>query len=340
MTKKILRNAIAACALALAFGGAAHAQQAQPAVRHSIVKVAGEVYRFQNNDHHGVFMVTRTGIIVVDPINRGAMEWLKGELAQRYPGKPVKYVLYSHHDFDHASGGAVFANTATYVAQADFAKGIEDGRPAETAKINNPADKNGDGKYQLDEAPAPVKARFQALDANKDGAVSDREMYNDRFGDIRLPDVTYTGKKTITLDGQSVELISIKANHADDNTYVWFPKERVLFAVDVISIKRLPYQTLGGFSEADQYMLIDRAIAMKPAFIVPGHGEIGTVKDLEDYKQYYVDLLNGVKAGIAAGKTLPEIQASLTLDKYKSWGTYEQIRPLNIQGAYAYLTKK
>jgi hypothetical protein len=97
---------------------------------------------------------------------------------------------------------------------------------------------------------------------------------------------------------------------------------------------------MGGFTEADTYALIDSAAALKPAFIVPGHGSVGTLADLAAYKQYHVDLLSGVKAGVAAGKTLPELQASLTLDQYKDWGSYAQFRPLNIQGAYAYVTKK
>lgn len=340
MTSLFLRGAIIAGVAALAAWAAPHADAQQAEVRHSIVKVAGEVYRFQNNDHYGVFMVTRTGVIVADTVNRGAMEWLKGELDKRYPGKPVKYVLYSHHDWDHASGGGVFANTATFVGHANFKKSIDENAPAESTKINNPADANGDGKYQLNEVPAPIKARFQALDANKDGAVSDRELYIDSFSDVRVPDVTYTGRKTITLDGQSVELIHTTSAHSDDYSFIWFPKERVLFVVDVINIKRMPYQAMADFTEADQYMLIDKALALKPAFIAPGHGEIGTPKDLAEYKQYHVDLLSGVKAGIAAGKPVAEIQASLTLDKYKDWRSYEQYRPLNIQGAHAYLTKK
>ncbi len=96
----------------LLFAGAAHAAKAP---KRSIKKIAGNLYRFQNNFHFSVFLVTPGGIIVTDPINKGTAKWLKGELAKRF-NKPVKYLIYSHDHQDHSSGGEVFADTATVIA--------------------------------------------------------------------------------------------------------------------------------------------------------------------------------------------------------------------------------
>src|SRR5262245_21472506 len=67
---------------------------AQAPVR-EITQIAGEVYRFRNNNHYAVFAVTPQGIIATDPINAEAAQWLKAELQQRF-AKPVKYLIYSH----------------------------------------------------------------------------------------------------------------------------------------------------------------------------------------------------------------------------------------------------
>lgn len=91
-----------------------HPATAQGAKR-AITQIAGNVYRFQNNFHFSVFMVTSEGIIVTDPINADAARWLKAELAKRF-NQPIKYVAYSHDHADHISGGEVFADTATVVA--------------------------------------------------------------------------------------------------------------------------------------------------------------------------------------------------------------------------------
>lgn len=88
---------------------------AQANAKRSITKIAGDLYRFQNNFHNSVFLVTSDGIIVTDPINTEAALWLKAELAKRF-NKPVRYMIYSHDHIDHIAGGEVFADTAVVVA--------------------------------------------------------------------------------------------------------------------------------------------------------------------------------------------------------------------------------
>ena len=88
---------------------------AQDAPKREITKIAGDVYRFRNNFHYSVFMVTPEGVIVTDPINADAARWLKDEIAKRF-GLPIRYLVYSHDHSDHSSGGEVFADTALVVA--------------------------------------------------------------------------------------------------------------------------------------------------------------------------------------------------------------------------------
>lgn len=89
----------------------------------SITHLAGDVYRFQNNAHYSVFMVTPEGVIVTDPISPDAAQWLNNEIQSRF-SQPIKYVLYSHDHWDHVSGGAAF-NEATIVAHANAVPHIE-----------------------------------------------------------------------------------------------------------------------------------------------------------------------------------------------------------------------
>src|SRR5712692_8794690 len=92
----------------------AQTQAPAPPVR-EITHIAGEVYRFRNNNHYAIFAVTPAGIIATDPINVEAAQWLKTELQKRF-SQPVKYLIYSHDHADHISGGEVFADTAIVVA--------------------------------------------------------------------------------------------------------------------------------------------------------------------------------------------------------------------------------
>jgi glyoxylase-like metal-dependent hydrolase (beta-lactamase superfamily II) len=107
---------VVALCLSAGFVSAAAAQQ--PATR-AIVNVTSQLYRAQNNNHYTVFLVTPDGIIMSDPINRDFSRWLKAEFASRFK-VPVRYVLYTHRDWDHASGGVVFADTAEFVGHRNM----------------------------------------------------------------------------------------------------------------------------------------------------------------------------------------------------------------------------
>ena len=119
MTKRFPATVAAALAAV-----AALATQAQPqAPVREITKLAGEVYRFRNNNHYSVFAVTPAGVIATDPINAEAARWLKDEIRKRF-AQPVRYLVYSHDHADHIAGGEVFADTAVVAAHANAKRTI------------------------------------------------------------------------------------------------------------------------------------------------------------------------------------------------------------------------
>lgn len=108
---------------ALAQGAAA--QQAAPSAgpTREITKIAGEVYRFRNNNHYSIFAVTPQGVIATDPINADAARWLKDEIRSRF-NQTIRYVVYSHDHADHISGGEVWADTAQVIAHQNAKRAI------------------------------------------------------------------------------------------------------------------------------------------------------------------------------------------------------------------------
>ncbi len=105
------------------------AQQGQKPPVRDIAQVTGTLYRVRNNNHYTVFYVTPGGIILADPINADFGAWLKAELAKRFPNAPVRDVIYSHHHQDHASGAAVFNDTAEVVGHENFAAAVKAAAP-------------------------------------------------------------------------------------------------------------------------------------------------------------------------------------------------------------------
>ena len=112
-----MNRTVCALASAMLFAGLAAEAGAQPRSIYQqtaykgqeIGRLTGDVYYARMDDYLSVFMVTPDGIVLVEPIGTEFATWLKGELATRFK-MPVKYVIYSHHHWDHGSGAAVFAD--------------------------------------------------------------------------------------------------------------------------------------------------------------------------------------------------------------------------------------
>jgi glyoxylase-like metal-dependent hydrolase (beta-lactamase superfamily II) len=85
--------------------------------------VTGDVWQFTNDSHQSAVVVTDVGIVVTDPINADAAEWLKAEIAEQF-GKPITHLIYSHSHADHASGGEAFGDV-TAIAHADAVETID-----------------------------------------------------------------------------------------------------------------------------------------------------------------------------------------------------------------------
>ncbi len=118
---KMSRFTAALAAVVFALGGFAltvRSASAQQEVKRSITEVAPNLYRFQNNFHVSVFLVTDDGVIATDPINADAAKWLEAEIKSRF-NQEIKYVVLSHDHADHSSGGEVWADTATVISHAN-----------------------------------------------------------------------------------------------------------------------------------------------------------------------------------------------------------------------------
>lgn len=109
----VIRFACSVFAAALlTLTASAQAQNNPP--KREITNIAGDLYRFQNNFHFSVFLVTPEGVIATDPINAEAAKWLADEVKSRF-NQPIRFVIYSHDHGDHISGGEVFKQAGALV---------------------------------------------------------------------------------------------------------------------------------------------------------------------------------------------------------------------------------
>jgi len=107
--------AIAALVLCLP----AFAQVPRPAIQVTKVDRADGVYIFRNGGHQAMFIVTPDGVIATDPVAYGRPTGGADYVAEirKITDKPIKYLIYSHHHYDHIAGGKAFKDAgATIIA--------------------------------------------------------------------------------------------------------------------------------------------------------------------------------------------------------------------------------
>ena len=100
-----------------AIGIASAAAQNAPQVSTKKVDGTENVYVFRYGNHQSMFIVTSQGVIATDPISylRPAKPYI--DAIKAVTDKPIKYVIYSHHHYDHIAGGKPFKDLgATFIA--------------------------------------------------------------------------------------------------------------------------------------------------------------------------------------------------------------------------------
>ena len=320
----------------------------------TITHINGGVYRAATNNHGTVFLVTEEGIILADPLSLEFATWLKGEFETRF-GVPVRYVVYSHYHWDHASGGEVFADTARFVGHANMLSYLE--MPPASTSLSQvigqyepvaALDTNGNGVVEQSEAPedfqrfpGSTQSQFEGFDETEDGVLSGAEVVRGPLKFVHPPDIRYTDELQISLAGKRVKLTWVgDMNHSSDTSLITFPDDDVMLIVDYVS-QRLPNREmdyeLGKFPEWMSAIRQTEEMAKEFEFVATGHGPVGTWEDVSAWREYLEKLRDAVAAGIAGGQTLEEMQRDITMDEYSDWEGFDWVDE-NVLGMYHFLT--
>jgi glyoxylase-like metal-dependent hydrolase (beta-lactamase superfamily II) len=317
--------------------------------RQSLTPITDSLYRASNGAWHNIVLVTDEGILIGDTLNPNFATWLRDELARQFPGIPVRYVVYSHSHWDHVEGGAVFADTATFIAHERMLVNMDGRYPHMPGDM---IDRNNNGMFEPEEFSIPADAspgvcggRFSSgKDADQDGHLTPEEY----FSLIHPPDIVYRDRMRLDLGGHRVELIHPGRNHGDDMTVLYFPDDGVVFAADFLAdalvrdtMRSLP-SACGPFDGhglgewIDSYRVVE---GLEFDTLAAAHGDIFAKQDVTDTREYFEYLSGEVSRGISAGLSLEEMKETILLERYQSWAQYDRLREKNIEAAYLNLTR-
>ena len=139
-----------------------------------------------------------------------------------------------------------------------------------------------------------------------------------------LPVVTFPETVTFHLNGDEIHVIYVGPAHTDGDSVIHFRRANVLHMGDVLFNGFYPYIDLDAQgSIRGMIAACDRVLALIDAGtrIIPGHGAIGTRKDLESYRGMLQSVVDAVAPMVAQGTSLDDVQAADPLAAFdEAWG--------------------
>jgi glyoxylase-like metal-dependent hydrolase (beta-lactamase superfamily II) len=309
----------------------ARAQDAAPAPVPEITLVRGDLYRVQADGQVTVFLVTPAGIILADPLNYDTAAWLRKEFETRFPDRPVRYVLHTHHHFDRAEGASVFNDTAELVGHRSFSNQLSSSR---TSSASYPAslDRNGNGVFERDELGGDaMSAEIAARDRNADGRITRDELYRR----VREVETTFDDRRTIVLGGHSVELIHTGGSHSADMTALHFASERIVFAADHVPIGATPF-SFGALGPKEAIQWVRTMSSLDVDVLFSGDGSTSTGAEIAALGEYFNDLVASAMAGYELGLSIDDLKAASSLGS-KYTGPRYALRDANVAQVFQHV---
>jgi len=112
-----MRILLASVSLALLASIGPATAQTPPPIATTKVEGTDNVYIFRNGNHQAMFVVTKDGVIATDPIAYGRPTGGQSYVDEikKVTDKPIKYLIYSHHHYDHIAGGKAFKDAGARI---------------------------------------------------------------------------------------------------------------------------------------------------------------------------------------------------------------------------------
>jgi len=139
--------------------------------------------------------------------------------------------------------------------------------------------------------------------------------------------------ETLKFGGTEFQLTPMKVRaHSVDDIYIYMPKEKVLFAGDLVMNGRITSNRDG--SVMGQIKALDMMSKLDWKTLIPGHGYITGEKAMEESKLYFKLLKERILKAIEDGVDATEINDVVKLEEFKDKAMYDILNAHNVGFAY------
>jgi cyclase len=244
---------------------------------------------------------------------------------------PVRYVVNSHWHADHTHGNQAFrdalrigsTNTRAGVMQNDLPSlnRTLDIAKSQLAKLNEQLEKETDAE-QIKRLRDQIRPRDNYL----------RTMSRLQF---MPPFVTLDDNMTIQDGRRTVRLLYLGAGHTDGDIVLLLPSEKIAFVGDLFFSKAIP--NVEDANILGWMKTLEAVVKLNADKYVPGHGPIGSLKDVQTFLDYFHDLKSLVQASLDNGDSLEQAARETQVPAKYSTYLFQSFFPSNVQKMYTEL---
>jgi glyoxylase-like metal-dependent hydrolase (beta-lactamase superfamily II) len=236
----------------------------------------GDTGRGSEGRPNAGFIVTDAGVVVIDALASPQQGEQLARAIQGVTSQPIRWLVLTHHHPDHHFGAIVFRRLG--------------------AKVVAHPDRRVLASEAGEDALIADWVRVIGLDA----------MRGFEFADV--PDRPVTGTDTLRVGGKTIVITHPGAAHTAGDLIVWLPRERVLFAGDVLVEDGVTMVVDGDSGEL--LKALGRIDSLNPGIVVPGHGAVPRhPTDLVSRTRTYItglraDMRAALEHGVPMGRAL------------------------------------
>jgi glyoxylase-like metal-dependent hydrolase (beta-lactamase superfamily II) len=245
--------------------------------------------------------------------------------------KPVRFVVNSHWHADHTHGNQVFAG-AQVISSSNARR---DMLQMDLPSLNRAVQIS---QTQLEKLRKDlIKETDAAQRQNMREQIKSREEYLQTMARLKItPPIATVDESVIIRDGkQEARVLVLGAGHTDGDIVLFLPAQKVVFAGDLFFCNAIP--NVQDANILGWMHTLDGLIKLDADKFVPGHGPIGSKKDVEAFLHYFEDLKALVGPIVERGDSLEQATRELEVPaKYSSY-QFQNFFPSNVQKMFTEL---
>jgi len=248
--------------------------------------------------------------------------------------KPVRYLVNTHWHYDHTNGNSVYRREfpgLSIVAHPETRRLLRENSPRYLASVLAP--------------DSPVRksvrnSRKVLTELGDTGDTADRSLYQRRLAQrelelaqlatvvTELPDRLVDRELALDLGGRRVLIRHFGRGNTPGDLVVILPRERIVATGDLV-VSPVPYAY--NSSPGSWIGVLDSILALGPAIVVPGHGEIQRAESgssaadplvrsigyVRAVRALLFEVVEQTRVAYRAGRTVEEARASIDFEPYR-----------------------